>query len=575
MAKKKYTLYKADGDEDGPAPCAFFLSPAGCRNGDNCKFAHILPDDGKSKAKATPTKTKSTPKAPVISSTASISSSDISSESEDEAPPPKQVTTKTKAKKTKATKKATPTTPKTVTIVEDDMFLPHGQHSASTPVAPNSESDKKKRKRNSDPFAKPKKSAATPTAEATPKSNQKKAKVVKKQDSFRDLDLPVASFQLPSAHATLANLPIASPSAIMAKKATPKEVKYPIPDNTEEGRKWKSAVLATRANPKYKSDFDYDKAKEIEHDELSSLWFKASPFGKDKAGNPHAIAIDCEMCETVDPVSGAKNSKALCRLSIVNAVNPDEVLIDTLVKPKWPVVDHRSRINGIKKEHLENVEFTLDHAQAFMKALCSNETVIIGHAVHNDLIALKMEHHCCVDSAMLFSIKDEPGATCSLKDLAFSVLNREMPDVHDSVNDASVALSVIEEGYVKTNGKPEPITRTFSRNRRSDNANNGADQLFVHRIPKCCTPDHISKMFMNHTSVQPTEVPDVEFNSDTGKTTVTFASVQHANLAFNALAGEPKPDKTGRMQKRVYLRTGGYIAVRKMIAPKKSKTTKE
>ena len=80
---------------------------------------------------------------------------------------------------------------------------------------------------------------------------------------------------------------------------------------------------------------------------------------------------------------------------------------------------------------------------------------------------------------------------------------------------------------------------------------------------------------MNHTSVQPTEVPDVEFNSDTGKTTVTFASVQHANLAFNALAGEPKPDKTGRMQKRVYLRTGGYIAVRKMIAPKKSETTKE
>ena len=45
---------------------------------------------------------------------------------------------------------------------------------------------------------------------------------------------------------------------------------------------------------------------------------------------------------------------------------------------------------------------TLEHAQAFMMALCDEETVIIGHAVHNDLIALKMEHISNFDTSYLY-----------------------------------------------------------------------------------------------------------------------------------------------------------------------------
>ena len=56
--------------------------------------------------------------------------------------------------------------------------------------------------------------------------------------------------------------------------------------------------------------------------------------------------------------------------------------------------DYRSRINGIKMEDLERVQLTITHAQAFMKALCSRETVINGHAVHNDLIALLRIEQC-------------------------------------------------------------------------------------------------------------------------------------------------------------------------------------
>jgi len=386
--------------------------------------------------------------------------------------------------------------------------------------------------------------------------------------SFRSLALPIASFSTNGATTPKAAAAAAAAMPVAAVPLPPPpEPKYAVPRSTPEGIKWQKAVLASRDNTRYESDYDFDRVmKQERQNNIPATWVKAKPFGAWCANNPHAIAIDCEMCETKDPVTGASNHKALCRLSVVNATNPDEVLIDTLVKPEWPVKDYRSRINGIKKEHLDSVQFTLAHAQAFMMALCSSETVIIGHAVHNDLIALRMEHHCNVDSALLFKVKDEENATCGLKDLAMSVMKREMPDVHDSVNDARVSMLCLEEGYLKTDGKPEPIVRLFAKKR-------GSAELFVHRIPKGCTPEHVQNMFLKHTSIQPSEVPKIEFNSETGKTTIVFTSTEHANLAFKTLGGESKPDKTGRMQKRVYLRTGGYICVRQMTMPRKSKSS--
>mmetsp|Transcript_19539 Transcript_19539/g.27098 ORF Transcript_19539/g.27098 Transcript_19539/m.27098 type:complete len:358 (-) Transcript_19539:163-1236(-) len=350
--------------------------------------------------------------------------------------------------------------------------------------------------------------------------------------------------------------------------SVPQAPRAPLPNSTVIGRKWLKAIIQSREHNNYKGSFDFKKyisADEESGRGKSSEWIKTKPFGSWCASNPQAIAIDCEMCETRDPVTGVNDSKALCRVSIVNAENPEEVLLDTLVKPDWPVVDYRTWVNGIKKEHLENVQFTLGHAQAFMMALCSEETVIAGHAVHNDLVALKMEHYCNVDSACLFEVKDAPEATCSLKDLAMACLKTEMPKTHDSVNDARVALNCLEY-YVERDGKVDPIERTSPPRSRTN-----AGQLFIHRIPRVCQPSHLQSMFLMHTNVQPSEVHDIEFPGETGKTFATFPSPRHANLAFDTLEGEEEPDKSGRMQKKVYLRDGNYVRVRKMVLPRENR----
>ena len=73
-------------------------------------------------------------------------------------------------------------------------------------------------------------------------------------------------------------------------------------------------------------------------------------------------------------------------------------------------------------------------------------------------------------------------------------------------------------------------------------------------------------MFLKHTSVEPIGVDEIEFTGTTGKTHVTFRTARHANVAFDTLETNAEEDKSGRLQKKVYLRNGDYVRVRKMTS---------
>lgn len=533
---KKYKLLAAPNGEK--KACAFFSSPAGCRNGDNCAFLHGSAETD--------------PIVPEVSETASM----ISSESEGEI---------------------------SIQQKQDDPFLsPEATKAMKKTDTENSKQQSKKKKRKAprdddgdDLFANPK-GNKTPTPkksnDQTPNKQIKKQKTAESSDNVRAVKEGPVSNKGGSFRSLVSNLPVVSFSTTSGivhqneppsqpkeseSKATPskKGSKYPLPTSSSVGRKWVKAVQKTRGHEKYENSFNFTKYKELDDKAgIQSEWIKAKPFGKWCASNPQAIAIDCEMCETQDPLSGNKNHKALCRVSIVNAENTEEVLLDTLVKPAWPVTDYRTRINGIKKEHLDRVEFTLRHAQAFMMALCSEETVIVGHALHNDLAALNMEHHCNADSSYLFYAKDSRSATVSLKDLVSGIFKCVMPETHDSVNDARKALECVFH-WVEKDGNVEDIERSY-RDKKN--------QLFVHRIPKQCKAQSLTTMFIKHTDIQPSDVDEIEFSGNLGKTHVKFKSPRHAVLAFDSLEGTAEPDKSGRLQKKVYLRNGDYVRIRKM-----------
>ena len=105
------------------------------------------------------------------------------------------------------------------------------------------------------------------------------------------------------------------------------------------------------------------------------------------------MAIDCEMCETEDPLTGAKDSNSLIRLSVVNGLNASEVLLDVLVQPTLPITDLKTNIHGITAEKLTQAAgYTLRHAQAALMGLCTSSTVLVGQSLFNDLIALHFNH---------------------------------------------------------------------------------------------------------------------------------------------------------------------------------------
>jgi hypothetical protein len=147
---------------------------------------------------------------------------------------------------------------------------------------------------------------------------------------------------------------------------------------------WPDLVKLTKASARYASDFVF---------QTDASWVSTRSLAEFKGKAPKdIIAIDCEMCQSEDPLTGTKDHAALVRVSVVNGQNPDEVLLDKLVRPVWPISDMRTHIHGISADDVEKVNYSLRHAQAEILALCSDQTIIVGHGIQNDLKALKLDH---------------------------------------------------------------------------------------------------------------------------------------------------------------------------------------
>lgn len=78
----------------------------------------------------------------------------------------------------------------------------------------------------------------------------------------------------------------------------------------------------------------------------------------------------------------------LARVSIVN--EKGEIIMDKYVKPTKPVIDYRTQYSGITPAHLEDAYHFAD-VQAEVGRIKFNR-ILVGHALHNDLRVLKMEH---------------------------------------------------------------------------------------------------------------------------------------------------------------------------------------
>ncbi|KAG7230582.1 hypothetical protein INR49_025299 [Caranx melampygus] len=154
-------------------------------------------------------------------------------------------------------------------------------------------------------------------------------------------------------------------------------------------------------------------------------------------GNGGVFALDCEMCYT-------RQGLELTRVTVIDSEM--KVIYDTFVKPESKVVDYNTRFSGVTEEDLESTTITLRDVQAVLLSMFSAESILIGHSLESDLLALKLIHSSVVDTAIVFPHRLGLPYKRALKNLMADHLKRIIQDNvegHDSSEDATACMELM------------------------------------------------------------------------------------------------------------------------------------
>ncbi len=151
-----------------------------------------------------------------------------------------------------------------------------------------------------------------------------------------------------------------------------------------------------------------------------------APKGSDTALD--AVALDCEMIYST-------GGMRVARVSVIDSagkeifdelVRMDEGVEVMFVFPSSSCIgadtlgsdsDFNTRFSGITPEAYDSAILPLASIRESLDVFIDSDTIIIGHALENDLKTLRMIHHRCVDTAVMFPHKSGAPYRRALRDL--------------------------------------------------------------------------------------------------------------------------------------------------------------
>ncbi|CAH2096219.1 unnamed protein product [Euphydryas editha] len=148
-------------------------------------------------------------------------------------------------------------------------------------------------------------------------------------------------------------------------------------------------------------------------------------------------AIDTEMCYTAAGLE-------LASIAVTRA--DGHLVYRSLVKPSSTVVDHNTRFSGIRPRDLARATKTLRDIQNDLLGFIGSDTILVGHALENDLRALKLLHSAVVDTCVMYPHPRGYPFRRSLRALCEELLGRSVQQStsgHSPVEDARAAMDLV------------------------------------------------------------------------------------------------------------------------------------
>jgi RNA exonuclease 1 len=188
-----------------------------------------------------------------------------------------------------------------------------------------------------------------------------------------------------------------------------------------------------------------------------SLLHARYPFSETQSITSSALDIAALDCEMIYTIGGFR----IARVSVVD-VSGEEVF-DEFIKldDGVKVVDLNTRFSGIHpEEYAARSVLPLESIRRALARFISADTILIGHALDNDLRALRLVHRRVVDTAALFPHSRGPPYRRALRDLTKEYLSRTIQEGggskgHSSVEDSVASLDLVKWFVLNKKTKPD------------------------------------------------------------------------------------------------------------------------
>ncbi|XP_054720583.1 exonuclease GOR-like [Uloborus diversus] len=169
-------------------------------------------------------------------------------------------------------------------------------------------------------------------------------------------------------------------------------------------------------------------------------------FPVKKSPTSNIFALDCEMAYTTAGMEVVK-------VTLVNIGG--DVVFDSYVKPSRRILDYNTLFSGVTARNLDGVTMNLKDVQTFLLKVLNKDSILVGHGLENDMLALNMVHESVVDTSCMFPHKDGFPLRNSLKYLAAKYLHKPIQSTwygHNSIEDANTCMElVLWKIYMETN----------------------------------------------------------------------------------------------------------------------------